>query len=60
MWVGNNWDGTASIVDAHSFEVLKRGVNLIPDKRQENNAILANPVKLALFLAIRVGPGRGS
>ena len=59
MWVGNNWDGTASIVDAHSFEVLKRGVNLIPDKRQENNAILADPVKLALFLAIRVGPGEG-
>jgi hypothetical protein len=59
MWVGNNWDGTASIVDARTFEVLKRGVNLIPDKRQENNAILADPVRLALFLAIRVGPGEG-
>lgn len=59
MWVGNNWDGTASIVDARSFEVLKRGVNLIPDKRQEMNAILADPVSLALFLAIRVGPGEG-
>ncbi|MDZ5621589.1 YncE family protein [Nocardioides bizhenqiangii] len=59
MWVGNNWDGTASIVDAHSFKVLKRGVNLIPDKSQELNAIFTNPVKLALFLAIRVGPGEG-
>ena len=59
MWVGNNWDGSASIVDARSFQVLKRGVNLIPDKREEINAILANPVKLALYLAIRVGPGEG-
>ncbi len=59
MWVGNNWDGTASVVDAHSFDVLRRGVNLIPDKRQEMNTILANPLSLALFLAIRVGPGEG-
>ena len=59
MWVGNNWDGTASIVDARSYEVLKRGVNLIPDKQQEIRDIVANPVKLALYLAIRVGPGEG-
>ncbi len=59
MWVGNNWDGTASIVDAKSFKVLKRGVNLIPDRAQEIRDIQLNPVKLALFLAIRVGPGEG-
>ncbi|KAA1421134.1 serine/threonine protein kinase [Nocardioides humilatus] len=59
MWVGNNWDGTASIVDAHTYEVLKRGVNLIPDKRQEINDIVKNPVDLALFLAIKFGPGEG-
>ena len=29
MWVGNNWDGTAGIVDAHTVRVLKRGVNLM-------------------------------
>src|SRR5689334_25009734 len=59
MWVGNNWDGTASIVDARTFEVLKKGVNLIPDKAQELRDIRLNPVRLALFLAIRVGPGEG-
>lgn len=59
MWVGNNWDGTASIVDAHTFEVLKRGVNLIPDKAEEIKAINADPVALAMYLAIRVGPGEG-
>lgn len=59
MWVGNNWDGTASIVDAHTLEVLKRGVNLIPDKTAETNAILANPVKLVFFLAIGATAGQG-
>jgi len=59
MWVGNNWDGTASIVDARNFKVLKRGVNLIPDKRQEIQDIQLDPVRLALFLAIRMGPGEG-
>ncbi len=59
MWIGNNWDGTASIVDARSFRVLKRGVNLIPDKNQELEDILADPVKLAFYVAIQVGPGEG-
>jgi hypothetical protein len=59
MWVGNNWDGTASIVDARTYEVLKKGVDLVPDKAQELRDIRLNPVKLALFLAIRVGPGEG-
>ena len=59
MFVGNNWDGTASIVDAHTFEVLKRGVDLIPDKQQEITDITLNPVSLALYLAIRMGPGEG-
>jgi len=59
MWVGNNWDGTASIVDARTFEVLKRGVDLIPDKQQELADILADPVALAMYLAINVGPGEG-
>jgi hypothetical protein len=59
MWVGNNWDGTASIVDANTFEVLKRGVNLIPDKRQETTDILTDPVGLVFFLAVNAGPGQG-
>lgn len=59
MWVGNNWDGTASIVDASTLEVLKRGVNLIPDKAAETNAIMTDPVKLVFYLAINAGPGQG-
>jgi len=57
--VGNNWAGTASIVDAHTFKVLKSGVNLIPDKDQELADIHADPEKLAYYLAVQQGPGEG-
>lgn len=59
MWVGNNWAGTASIVDARTFKVLKRGVDLIPDQAQEMRDINADPVKLAMYTAIKIGPGEG-
>ena len=59
MWVGNNWAGTATIVDARRLEVLKRGVNLIPDKEQELADIRSDPQKLAFYLAIQQGPGEG-
>jgi hypothetical protein len=59
MWVGNNWAGTASIVDAHTFEVLKRGVNLIPDKNEELLAIAKSPLDLLFYLLIKAGPGEG-
>jgi hypothetical protein len=59
MFVGNNWAGTATIVDARSLKVLKTGVNLVPDKRQELNDILLAPDRLAYYLAIQQGPGEG-
>ena len=59
MWVGNNWAGTASVVDSHSFKVLKRGVDLVPDKDQELAEIHSDPVKLAYYLAVQQGPGEG-
>jgi hypothetical protein len=59
MWVGNNWAGTASIVDARTLKVLKRGVDLVPDKAQELADIQADPEKLAFYVAIQQGPGEG-
>ena len=59
MFVGNNWAGTASIVDAKTLKVLKRGVNLVPDKEQELADIHSDPVDLAYYLAIQQGPGEG-
>jgi hypothetical protein len=59
MFVGNNWAGTATIVDARSLKVLRTGVNLIPDKGQELTDILLAPDKLAYYLLIQQGPGEG-
>lgn len=59
MFVGNNWAGTASIVDANTRKVLKRGVDLIPDKDEELARIASNPDALAFYLAIQQGPGEG-
>ena len=59
MFVGNNWAGTATIVDARSLKVLRTGVNLIPDKTQELTDILLAPDKFAYYLLIQQGPGEG-
>lgn len=58
MFVGNNWAGTASIVDAHTFQVLKT-INVIPDKAQRLREIYSNPIKLAFYLLIRQQIGEG-
>ncbi|MDT4932444.1 MAG: hypothetical protein QOK11_336 [Pseudonocardiales bacterium] len=58
MYVGNNWDGTADIVDARTNRVINR-INTIPDKDQRLLEITTNPDKLAYFLAIREAIGQG-
>ncbi len=59
MWVGNNWAGTATIVDENSLEVLKTGVNLVPDKAQELRDIRKSAVRYTQFRLIRALPGEG-
>jgi YVTN family beta-propeller protein len=59
MFVGNNWDGTADIVDARSFRRLAR-INTIPDKEERLAEIQRNPARLAFFLAIRQFVGEGN
>lgn len=58
-FVGNNWDGTASIVDTHTHQLLKTGVDLVPDKQQELRDIWSSPDRLAFYLLIQQGPGEG-
>ncbi len=59
MFVGNNWEGTADVIQSRgSFAKIGR-VNIIPDKDQRLAEIYLNPVKLAFFLGIRNGPGEG-
>src|SRR5690349_13143138 len=59
MWVGNNWAGTATVIDAHTHKIVAKDVNLVPDKAAELQAIRTNPVRLAYYLVIQQGPGEG-
>ena len=58
LYVANNWDGTAHVVDPKTFRKLDR-FNVIPDKRERELEIATNPVALGYFLAIRELIGEG-
>ena len=58
MFVGNNWDGTATVVDARTHRPI-RTLNTIPDKTERMTEILTHPDKLAFFLAVQQGVGEG-
>ena len=59
MFVGNNWEGTADVVDARTYERIKR-INIIPDRDERMNEIYTNPDKLAFYLAIQQAVGEGN
>ena len=59
MFVGNNWEGTADIVDARTFERLAR-IDTIPDREERLAEIQSDPARLAFFLAIRQAVGEGN
>jgi DNA-binding beta-propeller fold protein YncE len=59
MFVGNNWEGTATVVDARTYRPI-RTIDTIPDRAARMTEILARPDKLAFYLAIRAGVGEGN
>ncbi|WP_413796979.1 YncE family protein [Streptomyces iranensis] len=59
MFVGNNWDGTADVIKSTGDLAGIGRINVIPDKDQRLTEIYLNPIKLAFFLGIRLGPGEG-
>lgn len=58
LTVGNNWDGTASLVDPHAYTVLKR-IDIVPDRQARMAELARDPAALAYFLAIRQLIGEG-
>lgn len=59
VFVGNNWDGTADVfVPRGNFRSIAR-LNIIPDIDERMAEIIANPVRLGYFLAIRILVGEG-
>jgi YVTN family beta-propeller protein len=58
LLVGNNWDGTADVIDVQTYQRLRR-INVIPDHDRRMAEISADPVRLAAFLFIRTQIGEG-
>jgi DNA-binding beta-propeller fold protein YncE len=58
LYVGNNWDGTADVVDVGSFERIKR-IDIVPDKDERLAEIAMDPASQGYFLGIRQLVGEG-
>jgi DNA-binding beta-propeller fold protein YncE len=58
LFVGNNWDGTAHIVDPVRFTTLGR-INVVPDLDQRLAEIRSDPERLGYYLAIQQLIGEG-
>jgi DNA-binding beta-propeller fold protein YncE len=58
MFVGNNWDGTADVIDPQTYQRLDR-INIVPDLKQRIAEIDANPERLFWYLLIRQQIGEG-
>jgi len=59
LYVGNNWDGTADVVDPVGFRRLAR-LNIVPDRAERTREILASPDRAGFFLGIRQLVGEGN
>jgi YVTN family beta-propeller protein len=58
MFVGNNWAGTATVVDVHTHQAIKT-LNIVPDREQELLSIYTSPDQLAFYLAVQQVIGEG-
>lgn len=58
MYVGNNWDGTADVIDPTTLSTLGR-LDIVPDKAARLMEIYTSPDRLAFYLAIQQAVGEG-
>lgn len=59
LFVGNNWAGTADVIDVKTYKRLAR-IDIVPDKDERLREIMLNPVRQGYFLAIREAVGEGN
>src|SRR5688572_16538757 len=60
IFVGNNWDGTADVINPRrGFKRIAR-INIIPDHDERFAEIATNPQDLGYFLGIRQLVGEGN
>jgi len=58
LLVGNNWEGTADVIDVKDYSRLLR-INVIPDLEDRMNEIKKNPVHWIAYQFIRSQVGEG-
>ncbi|MFC8342984.1 YncE family protein [Streptomyces sp. NPDC057280] len=59
LFVGNNWDGTADVLQSTGSLAKVGRINVIPDKDARMAEINADPIRWIYFMAIRNGVGEG-
>ena len=59
LLVGNNWDGTADVVDPVGFKRITR-INIVPDLAIRQAEIMSDPVDAGFYLGIRQLIGEGN
>ncbi|MEU4690911.1 YncE family protein [Actinoplanes sp. NPDC023714] len=59
LLVGNNWEGTADVINPSGDYAPIRRVNIVPDRAQRLAEIYLNPIRLVYYLGIQQGPGEG-
>ena len=60
FFVGNNWDGTVTVIRP-SGDFAKIGViNMVPDRKERLKEIYLNPIKLVAYSYIRNTAGEGN
>jgi DNA-binding beta-propeller fold protein YncE len=59
LFVANNWDGTADVIDPQRFTRLAR-INVVPDLQERLREIHSDPRRIAYYLGIRQLVGEGN
>lgn len=59
LLVGNNWEGTADVIDVQDYSRLRR-INVVPDRAERMAEINADPIRWVVFQFIRGQVGEGN
>ncbi|GHB65751.1 serine/threonine protein kinase [Streptomyces viridiviolaceus] len=59
MFVGNNWDGTADVIESTGGFARVGRIDVVPDKERRMAEINADPIRWIYFQAIRNSVGEG-
>ncbi|MER6346863.1 YncE family protein [Streptomyces sp. NPDC001595] len=59
LFVGNNWDGTADVIESRGDFARIARIDVVPDKDQRMAEIKADPIKWIYFMGVRNSVGEG-